>query len=74
MYFLCDCGAADDMTPLEYQGLEAGLGKISAAGEPVMAANDNDGIIGLLCLLVMTPFDSRKGDSGWPEPVGCRHK
>ena len=43
---LGDGGAADEVAPLEDQRPQAGLGEVGAVDEAVVAAADDDGVVG----------------------------
>ena len=45
MEFLGDRGAADDVAALEHRDLEAARREIARAGEAVVAAADDDGVV-----------------------------
>ena len=56
---LGDGGAADDVAPFENEGLEAGLGQIGTAHEPVVTAANDDSVV-----LCRQRFASRLTDFG----------
>ena len=45
---LGDGGAADEVAPLQDQGPQAGLGQVRSVDEAVVAAADDDGVVGVL--------------------------
>ena len=51
-----DGRAADDRAALEHQRLLAGAGEIGAAGQPVVPAADDDGVVSLDHPLDRPPF------------------
>jgi hypothetical protein len=46
MELLSDRGAADDVAALEYCDLETARSEVARAGEAVVAAADDDGVVG----------------------------
>ena len=63
---LGDRGAADEMAPLEDQGLQAGLREIGAVDEAVVAAADDDRVVGPVRLRGRLSGGSSPGRSAWP--------